>query len=120
MYFYGENDIVIDLSRSVNIFKDEKSKESFFSKLLVIYKSVERINVLRHIPRCPKCGEMSYYNSSEKPGESIWIGASEMKIPLDNGKNLVVDTILLHYVDIHYYKPEQILLDAVLWWNDPE
>lgn len=112
LYVYRQDDVVVRAGGEEGRFANEDERNEFFAKLVLVFGASDHVNVRRHVPVCDVCGQPVYY-LDKRSGEQVRITASEFKVPRSDGKSFVIDSALLHYVDVHSHKPEEAVVNAV-------
>ena len=114
MYFYKKTDIVIFEFDTGRIFPNQSEKNVFLKKLIFLYENGTKVNRLRHRSVCSLC-QPSLQATYSTPDDSTkkCITDCELMIAADAEVNYLLKSIILHYVDIHNYRPDDEIITVI-------
>jgi hypothetical protein len=67
---------------------------------------------------CQFCGDASA-NHADRNGETLFLGAAEIRVITDGGEIYAAPTLIYHYVKVHLYHPPQKFLEALFTAPSP-
>jgi hypothetical protein len=79
--------------------------------LLWLYCSIS-VALTRGIHDCEFCPSCSAHKA-ERKGESLLLGAAEVRVFSGDGRTYAGPTLIYHYVAVHHYKPPDEFMQAL-------
>lgn len=114
IYLCSKSDRLVGIDDLVNFDGCDEDRSTIAAALRALYRVGQLINVRRHIPVCPLCGQLASFSEGSQSKEIRQITASEIRIMNSQGVVFVVDALVLHAVDVHGLIPSLEVRNAIM------